>query len=105
MKKEIVLMGKQVKKYDEEFKKQTVQYLIEEEKSISQVARELGIGTSTLFEWKKKYSPDSMVTTKPSDVASTEQRQLRESQKRIRDLEEEIAILKKAVAIFTKSPR
>lgn len=98
-------MEKQVKKYDEEFKKQTVSYLIEEEKSISQVAREVGIGTSTLFEWKKKYGPDSMVTTKPSDVASTERLQLRESHKRIRDLEEEVAILKKAVGIFTKSPR
>lgn len=31
-------MRKQVKKYDEEFKKQTVEYLMEEEKSISQVA-------------------------------------------------------------------
>lgn len=98
-------MGKQVKKYEETFKKQTVEYLMEEGKSISQVARELGISTSTLFEWKKKYAPDSLVTTKPSDVASMEQRQLRESQKRIRDLEEKIAILKKAVAIFTKSPR
>jgi transposase len=98
-------MGKQVKKYDEEFKKQTVEYLMEKEKSISQVAREVGISTSTLFEWKKKYHPDSSDTVKRSDEVSTEQQQLRESQKRIRDLEEEVAILKKAVAIFTKSPR
>jgi transposase len=78
---------------------------MEEEKSISQVAREVGISTSTLFEWKKKYHPDSLNTTKTTNETSPEQRQLKESQKRIRDLEEEIAILKKAVGIFTKSPR
>lgn len=98
-------MGKQVKKYDEEFKKQTVPYLMEEEKSISQVAREIGISTSTLFEWKKKYHPGSAIAKKTSDASPTEQQLLRESQKKIRDLEEEITILKKAVAIFTKSPR
>jgi transposase len=97
-------MGKQVKKYEEEFKKQTVEYLMEDEKSISQVAREIGISTSTLFEWKKKYHPDSSNTAKTNE-ASTEHRQLKESQKRIRELEEEVAILKKAVAIFTKNPR
>jgi transposase len=97
-------MGEQKRKYDEELRRQTVEYIMESGKTISQVSRETDIPTGTLFEWKKKYHENSEGTRKKKEEAS-EKHQLRESQKRIRDLEEEVAILKKAMAIFTKSPR
>jgi transposase len=92
------------KKYDEEFRRQTIEYMVESGKSLSQVARETDISISTLSEWKKKFQGSPQVTKKGGAQAS-EKKQLRESQKRIHDLEEEVAILKKAMAIFTKSPR
>jgi transposase len=99
-------MVKPMKQYDEEFKKQTIQYLVEEGKSLSQVSRETGIAASTLCEWRKRYHPtDAQPSPASHPSVSTEQQLLRDSKKQIRDLEEEVAILKKAVAIFTKSPR
>jgi transposase len=97
-------MGKSKKLYDEEFKKQTIQYLKEEKKSLTQVARETGIPVTTLTGWRSKYGPSERTVSSASGPL-TESQELQASKKRIRDLEEEVAILKKAVAIFTKNPR
>ncbi|NMP25218.1 transposase [Sulfobacillus sp. DSM 109850] len=69
-------------------------------KSVAQVADELGIPSSTLHGWIKatQERPDEPFIgsgqLRPEDHAA------RELQKRLRDLEEENAILKKAMRIF-----
>jgi transposase len=94
------------KKYDEELRRQTVEYMKESGKTVSQVSKETDIPVGTLFEWKRKYQGKSLETGKKKAEGETaEKRQLRESERRIRDLEEEVAILKKAMAIFAKNPR
>lgn len=40
------------KKYDKEFKLQTIQMIQEEGKAVAQVARELGISDNTLYRWR-----------------------------------------------------
>ncbi|MEW9668136.1 transposase [Ammoniphilus sp. 3BR4] len=41
--------------YDAEYKRQTVEYILEQRKSVAQVARELGISANTLHGWIKQY--------------------------------------------------
>jgi transposase len=94
-----------LKKYDSDYKQQTVEYILEQRKSVAQVARELDISANTLHGWIKQYKKQ-----KPGQHAqeirpeSLDERDLRALQKRIRDLEEENAILKikKAMHIFAK---
>ncbi|WP_424768255.1 transposase, partial [Paenibacillus sp. sgz302251] len=43
------------KKYDKDFKLQTVQMIQEEGKTVAQVARELGISDNTLYRWIAEY--------------------------------------------------
>jgi transposase len=45
----------QVKQYEEEFKRQSVNHILQTgEKTVAQVARELGISVNTLHGWVKK---------------------------------------------------
>lgn len=46
-----------LKTYDEDFKKQTVKYIMEEAKPVAQVARELKINANTIHGWIKKIQP------------------------------------------------
>jgi transposase len=88
--------------FDEDFKKSTVQMMIEKNKSVAQTARELDISPNTLHTWKKKYAEPFMEAALP---AMTENQQIKAMQKRLRDLEEENAILKKAMHFFAKDHR
>ncbi|MBM7647049.1 transposase-like protein [Scopulibacillus daqui] len=46
------------KKFDKEFKKSTVQMMIDQNKSAAQTARELDISPNTIHNWKKKYEQE-----------------------------------------------
>ncbi|MFC4779215.1 transposase [Paenibacillus sp. GCM10023252] len=102
-------MGEQRKRYNEEFKKQTVKYLQEQTKSVEDIALELDIPAKTLHGWKAQYrefkneSVASMDRIRQLEQLLKEQeRELRLRDKRITDVEEELAIVKKAVHIFSK---
>jgi transposase len=43
----------QVKQYEEEFKRQSVNHILQTGKTVAQVARELGISVNTLHGWVK----------------------------------------------------
>lgn len=91
------------KSYDETFKKETVKYLLENNKPVAQVARETGVNTNTLHGWIKKYKQQPEV--KATQSFSSPEAELRALQKQLRELEEENEILKKAMHYFAKSPR
>lgn len=91
------------KRYDEAFKKETVRYLLENNKTVAQVARETGVNDNTLHNWVKKYSKEPDV--KSTQTFTSSDAQVKALQKQLRDLEEENEILKKAMHYFAKSPR
>lgn len=102
-------MGEQRKRYNEEFKRQTVKYLQEQTKTMEDIAQELDIPAKTLHSWKAQFRE-----FKNEPVASMErvreleqllnekERELRAKDQRIANVEEELAIVKKAVHIFSK---
>jgi len=91
------------KRYDEAFKIETVKYISENNKSVTQAAREVGVNENTLHGWMKKYGQQPEI--KAVQSFSSEEAELRSLQKEIRDLKEENEILKKAMHYFAKSPR
>ena len=88
--------------YDDKFKEDVVQYLLESGKSANEVARERGLDASTLSRWKRKWSEQQAqrsgaVTKGPTlSELKEENRRLRAQ---VRDLEEEKKILKKALRL------
>jgi transposase len=81
-------------KYDDEFKRQTVQKVLDGQ-SVRSVSRELGVTESQIHKWRRA-ALDNGDGIK-SGVELTETAALK---KRIRELEMEVEILKKATLIF-----
>ncbi|HDR8072563.1 TPA: transposase, partial [Bacillus cereus] len=80
----------QVKQYEEEFKRQSVNHMLQTGKTVAQVARELGISVNTLHGWVKTYKQEPKVIKQRT--FRSEDQQTKEMERRIRDLEEENAI-------------
>jgi len=102
-------MGEQRRSYNEEFRKQTVKYIQEQCKTVTDVAEELDIPAKTLHAWLGKYRQfESEPVANVDRVRELEQllkekeKELKEKENRIADVEEELAIVKKAVHIFSK---
>jgi len=100
--------------YTEEFKKRTVRYILEQTKTMPEIASELDISAGVLHSWKQKYRTEIEaelqveLQASPDKVRMLEQ-QLRamEAEKKKQELEnadlrEELEILKKALHIFGK---
>ena len=82
-----------------EFKRDAVALVTREGKTISEVARNLGIARSLLQRWIEQ-SRDQDRDGKPRKTQAGETKELRELRKQLRDLTEERDILKKALAYF-----
>ena len=92
-------MSKKV--HAEEFKKEAVRLALESGKSKAAVARDLGIGTSLLYSWIKKYD-EATSRGLSMEEHKAEQEQLKQLNSQIKALQQENAILKKAAAYFAK---
>lgn len=93
------------KQYTEEFKKDAVRYWQEHmELGISKCAKNLGIGKSTLSQWKKAYDEnDGAVPTRGrGNFESDEAKENARLRKELRDTQDALEILKKAISILGK---
>lgn len=96
-------MSKRVNQiYTNEFITETVHLALSGEKSVSCVADSLGIPSSTLHGWIKKYQKDTTTFSKPNKKTAQEF-EIIKLKKRLASTEMERDILKKAVAIFSKT--
>ena len=97
-------MAKLRRKYDKDFKRKVVAMSFED-KTVSELSKELGINPNLIFRWRKQYT-DLGETSFPGhgNVPLTEeQKEIRRLRKQLQNLEEEHVILKKAIRIFSRS--
>jgi transposase len=90
--------------FTDEFKAGAVRLVIDEGKSVGQVARELDLTESALRQWVERTRADRG-TGKPGALTSAEREELFRLRKENRILAEEREILKKAAAFFAKQSR
>ncbi|MFC1478678.1 transposase [Candidatus Margulisiibacteriota bacterium] len=94
------------KQYDEDFKKEAVRLIIENGRALKQVARELGVNSWTLRDWKKKYGTETQKDLiKNGVIQLSPEEELKLLKRELLDVTEERDILKKAIAIFSKKPK
>lgn len=92
-------MGKIRKQYSEEFRRKTVEHMEQTHKTLTQLARELDIGVTTLSHWTRQYgSHKKDKSTQPL----VDYDRLKKLEQQNRELQEENEILKKAMHFFTK---
>jgi transposase len=87
------------RRFPPEFRREAVELYRSSDRSLEQVAKELGIGTSTLARWHYKLGPEGRQDDQPTGDERAELRRLRRENRR---LKEERDILKKAAAFFAK---
>ncbi len=92
-------------RFSPEFKKQLVEAYREQRdsKTLSQVAREHGVGTEMLRSWVKKDLAENPQTEPPLSVS--ERARLAELEREVRELKLEREFLGKAAAFFAKEYR
>ena len=93
-------MGSTRRKFTPEFKDEAVELVINSGKSVSEIARDLGIGDGTLGNWVKVAKKRGDVKEKPLEI--DERARLKELEGENRRLKMEREILKKAAAWFAK---
>jgi transposase len=81
-------------KYDDEFKRQTVQKVLDGQ-SVRSVSQELGVNESQIHKWRKAALANGDGIKSGIELSETQ-----DLKKRIRELEMENEILKKAALIF-----
>jgi transposase len=94
-------MGKQRKKYTDEFKRDAVRMMRSRgERTVAQVADDLGVTANQLHRWAKDQT-EAMLSKRNErgETLEDENRRLRKENERLRM---EKAILKKAAAFFAK---
>ena len=82
-----------------EFKRDAVRLVVSEKKTVSEVARNLGIARSLLQRWIDQ-DRDQARDGSPRKAKGTGTEEMRKLQKQLRDVTEERDILKKALAYF-----
>jgi len=90
--------------FTHEFRAGAVRLVIDEGKSVGQVARELDLTESALRQWVERARADRG-TGKPGALTTAEREELSRLRRENRILAEEREILKKAAAFFAKQSR
>jgi transposase len=94
------------RRYTEEFKREALELLEKSGKSMSQIERELGIGSGQLWRWRRQYklveqeNQEKRLELSDLEAAKAEIRRL---QRQLAEAEEERDILKKTVNIFSRA--
>jgi transposase len=82
------------------FKKDAVRRLLARgSKSVSEIAKELGVSSSMLHRWRERFEPELTGGAQPSQGEREEIERLRSE---LRDVKAENTLLKKVAALFAK---
>lgn len=96
-------MGDKRRKFNKDFKKESVEFLIRSSKPASKVAAELGIRQDLLSRWKREYEEheDKAFPGQGNPIEA----ELAALKRDLADVTMERDILKKAVRIFSKDQK
>lgn len=88
--------------YSEEFKREAVRLLRSGDRSVPQLAKDLGVSQGSLRTWAAQLDVDE---GKAAGLSSAEREELKRLRRENRVLTEEREILKKAAAFFARETR
>jgi transposase len=87
--------------YTPEFRAEAVRQVNLGDRTLTQVARDLGLRMNTLWDWVHQAEVDAG-KGEPAELTTTEREELKQLRREVGRLREEREILKKATAFFAK---
>jgi transposase len=97
---EVFDLAKKRRKYTKEFKVDAVRLVLDQGRTIADVARSLGIGEGVLSQWKLNYAKLSSEAFPGNGKRTAHDDEVWQLKKKLARAEQERDILKKAVAYF-----
>ena len=98
-------MGRRNKRYTEEFKRDVLEMAAQDDVSVTQLSRDLGIDPSLIYKWRERYRVDETNgELKPSSQREAEA-EIRRLKRELAIAREERDILKKAIQVFTQEQK
>lgn len=91
------------RKYDAEFKRQTINLVIQDGKSCNSVEKSLGLGQGIVSRWIKEHKNDPKQCFPGNGNLKPSQGDVQKLVKEVDHLKRERDILKKALAIFSQT--
>jgi len=98
-------MGKPQKTYTREFKVEAVQLVKSSGKPMSQIARDLGISDSALYQWCKQLADQGEQAFPGSGHQTAQEEEIRRLKRELDVMGQERDILKKVVGIYSRESR
>ena len=98
-------MPKQQKTYTREFKLEAVRLMKSSGKSTSQIARDLGVSETALYNWCKQLAEQGEQAFPGSGHQTAEQEEIRRLKRELEVTRQERDILKKVVSIYSRDAR
>lgn len=92
------MISQERKHYTKEFKEGAARLVIEQGRSISDVARSLGVSPWSISRWVKAQQVEGPEAFRGQGVRSAAEQEIFELRQKVKQLEEEKQILKKAAA-------
>lgn len=89
-------------KYPTEFQVEAVRLVLTTDKTMAEVARDLGVNYKTLGAWVRKAREEQTLDALPGALSEHERLELKRLRKEVADLKVEREILRKAAAYFAK---
>jgi transposase-like protein len=101
------IMSVQRRKYDSDFKRNAVQLTEESDRSVKEVAENLGINKDLLYRWRREQHSrrEGAFPGRGKEALTDQEKRIRDLEKKLKDAEMERDILKKAMAIFSRAPK
>ncbi|MEO8168864.1 MAG: transposase [bacterium] len=93
---------KQRKRYDGQFKIDAVSLVINGGRTVSDVARDLGINANVLHRWKRELTLEQSEAFPGKGRLGPQEEELRRLRRELEQVKEDREILKKALAFFSK---
>ncbi len=98
-------MAKIQKVYTKEFREEAVKLAQNSGKSTAQIARELGVSDSAIYQWQKQLAEKGQDAFPGSGHQSALEEENRRLKRELEIARQERDILKKAVSIFSRESR
>ncbi len=95
-------MKKARRSYTREFKIEAVRQVVEQNRTVAEVARELGIGAGLLGLWKQQVLADPVEPFPGKGRVKVAEEELRRLERENRQLRQELEFVKKTAAYFAK---
>jgi transposase len=97
------LVAEKSKSFSPEFRETAAREVVENSRSITAVARELGIHDTTLGNWVRAYR--EKCTSEEAPLQLSERARLRELEREVKELRQKTAFLEKVAAYFASEQR